>query len=109
MVFPQQAMYACPKPSLGIRRKHIGQSSSNRGGCLNKASSCNCATLLSHCFLCFVRCFFLQAALQYITSLHLLHVLVTLVPSLPQLAHVLDDIDNWVKLEVYVLLFFVLC
>ena len=35
-------------------------------------------------------CFFLHAALQYITELHLLHVFVISLPSLPQLAHVLN-------------------
>ena len=78
----------------------MGQSS-NGGGCLNNCSSCNSATRLSHCFLCFVRCFFLHAALQYITSLHLLHLFVTSVPSLPQLAHT----DTITSLSSLVLMF----
>ena len=49
---------------------------------LNRASSCNSATYLSHAFLCFERCFFLHAALQYLTILHLLHVLVLRLPYL---------------------------
>src|SRR5210317_2613438 len=70
--------------SIGRGRKQIGQSS---GVCsLNRSSSCNSATLLSHAFLCFERCFFLHAALQYFTTLHLLHVL-RLPPSLPHWAH----------------------
>ena len=60
--------------------------SSRCGGCLNKASSCISAIRLSHFFLCFDLCFFLHAALQYVTILHLLQEL-RLLPSLPQLAH----------------------
>ena len=67
-------------------------------GCsLNKASSCNSATLLSHAFLCFDRCFFLHAALQYFTMLHLLHVL-RLPPSLPHAAQlIVVSIDAMVQ------------
>ena len=39
-----------------------------------------------HFFLCLERCFFLQAALQYLTSLHAVHVLRPS-PPLPQAAH----------------------
>ena len=79
MRLPQQGLKVIPAFN-GNGRKHIGHSS--RGCSLKRASSCNSATLLSHAFLCFDRCFFLHAALQYLTILHLLHVL-RLPPSLP--------------------------
>ena len=63
----------------------IGHSS--RSTSLNNCSSCSSATLLSHAFLCFFLCFFLHAALQYFTILHLLHTLLMSLPFLPQLAH----------------------
>ena len=65
----------------------MGQSPCSGGGSfLKSSSSCNSATRLLHSFLCFGLCFFLQAALQYVVSLHLLQVF-RLLPSLPQLAH----------------------
>ena len=86
IIFPQHDMYLLPLPIVGNRRKQMGQSPYSLGGSLNNASSCNSATRLSHCFLCFDRCFFLQAALQYVASLHLLQMF-GLIPSLPQLLH----------------------
>ena len=82
---PQHDSKIVNRESSGNGRKQIGHSSGG-GGSLNSSSSCNSATLLSHAFLCFERCFFLHAALQYLTSLHLLHVL-RLPPSLPHDAH----------------------
>ena len=70
---------------------------------LANASSCNSATRLSH-FLCFDRCFFLHAALQYFTNLHLLQVF-TLPPSLPQLAH-FDKVDASLLLPCVIILLF---
>src|SRR6056300_419088 len=70
---------------------------------LANASSCNSATRLSH-FLCFDRCFFLHAALQYFTNLHLLQVF-TLPPSLPQLAH-FDKVDASLLLPCAIILLF---
>ena len=70
----------------GRRRKQMGQSPYWGGGSLNNALSCNSATILSHCFLCFDLCFFFHAALQYFTAVHLLQ-MVRLLPSFPQLAH----------------------
>ena len=91
MSFPQHVWKAVCPASIGKGRKQIGQSS--RGGCsLNSSSSCNSATLLSHAFLCFDRCFFLHAALQYWTILHLLHVL-RLPPSLPHEAHAVEEVS----------------
>ena len=73
---------------------------------MNSSSSFNSATLLSHAFLCFERCFFLHAALQYLTSLHLLHVL-RLPPSLPHDAHAVVEVlvDDMVHVCVVYLLF----
>ena len=82
IILPQQNWKAVWSGSNGNIRKQIGHSSP-RGGCsLNSSSSCNSATRLSHAFLCFDWCFFLHAALQYLTILHLLHVF-RLPPSLP--------------------------
>ena len=65
----------------------IGHSSGG-GGSSNSRSSYNSAARFSHVFLCFDRCFFLQAALQYFTKSHLLHLFMLSPPSLPQLAHI---------------------
>ena len=86
IIFPQHDLYRLPLSIVGRRRKQMGQSPCRGGGSLNNASSCFSATRLSHSFLCFDRCFFLQAALQYVDSLHLLQMF-RLLPSLPQLAH----------------------
>ena len=99
---PQHKWKVISPGSNGNSRKQIGQSSG--GGCsLNNASSCNSATLLSHAFLCFDRCFFLHAALQYFTNLHLLHVL-RLPPSLPHEAQFVVEvsIDDMVHVIVCV-------
>ena len=108
--FPQHDSKVVWRGFNGNGRKQIGQSS--RGGCsLNNASSCNSATLLSHAFLCFERCFFLHAALQYLTILHLLHVFRS-PPSLPHAAQfvvvsVLVLVDAMVKVFVCVSCLFV--
>ena len=73
--------------ALGKGSMQMGHSSGGRGS-LNNFSSYNSATRLSHFFLCFDRCFFLQAALQYLTESHLLHAFILSPPSLPQFAHV---------------------
>ena len=86
IVFSAACHVLLPLSIDGNRRKQMGQSPCWGGGSLNNASSCNSATRLSHCFLCFDRCFFLHAALQYLASLHLLQIF-RLLPSLPQLAH----------------------
>ena len=101
---PQHAMYLNPVFSDGNRIKQIGQSSAG-GGCLNNSSSCNSAacsaaslTCSSHSFLCLCLCFFLHAALQYLTCLHLLHVLFISLPSLPQFAHIDTILSSSVEL-----------
>ena len=88
-ILPQHAIYIRPDSRVGNRIIQIGQS--KWGGRLNNFSSYNSATRLSQAFLCFVQCLFLHAALQYITDLHLLQLFVTSLPSLPQLAHALDE------------------
>ena len=86
ITFPQHDSKVTCLPSKGSGNRQRGHSSGG-GGSLNNCSSCNSATLLSQAFLCFVRCFFLHAALQYVTDLHLLHVF-RLVPCLPHAAQV---------------------
>ena len=106
MTFPQHAMYVCPESNFGKSIIQIGQSS-NGGGCLKSLSSCSLAAFSaallrcsSQSFLCFDLCFFLHAALQYITILHLLHVFVMPLPSLPQLAQILDKPFNVLLLDI---------
>ena len=91
MIFPQHVWKVVWPESNGNVRRQIGQSSRG-GGSLNSSSSCNSATRFSHAFLCFDRCFFLHAALQYLTILHLLHVL-RLPPSLPHAAQFVVEVS----------------
>ena len=94
--FPQHALYLLPVSSDGKGSMQIGQSSFG-AGCLKSSISCNSATRLSHFFLCLDRCFFLQAALQYFASLHLLQMFRSL-PSLPQHAHLSISVHVMCKL-----------
>ena len=100
MSFPQHVWKVVRCDSIGKGRKHIGQSARG-GGSLNKASSCSSATRLSQAFLCFDRCFFLHAALQYLTILHLLHLL-RLPPSLPHEAHAVVEVSIDSMVHVFV-------
>ena len=66
----------------GIGRKQMGQSSL-AGGSLNSTSSCSSAACCLHSALCVDQCFRWQSALQYLTSIHDLHVLRLTPPSTP--------------------------
>lgn len=56
--------------------------SSVAGGSLNRATSCSSAACCLHSILCFVQLFFWHAVVQYLTSIHDLHVLrLTMPPS----------------------------
>ena len=104
MSLPQHEWKAPWPVSIGKGRRQIGHSS--RCGCsLKSSSSCNSATRFSHAlsyFLCFDRCFFLHAALQYVTILHLLHVF-RLPPSLPHAAQFEVEVSVDAMVHVLVL------
>ena len=109
ITLPQHDLKVVWPVSNGNGRKQIGQSS--RGGCsLNSSLSCSSATatLFLHTFLCFDQCFFLHAALQYLTIWHLLHVL-RLPPSLPHAAQFVVEVpvDAMVHVKIRNILFVV--
>ena len=81
----------------------MGQSSFG-GGSLKRASLRNAAARCLHRFLCFGQWFRWHIGLQYLTSIHGLHIFRLAPPSTPQSAQLIDCIVNavcrWVRSAV---------